>query len=110
MAFTSWGKLMARRKFWTGCLFILLGVAWPAMSITYAVSKYSEIYPTALSEHRSIDPSQKREVVSAVEYGIAAIVGGVVVSLFGFGLTLGSTRKRTELQQRSLESVEPRSV
>ena len=99
---------MARRKFWIGCLFIVLGVAWPAMSIAYALSKYSDIYPPALAEHRSIDPNQKREMISAVEQGISAIVGGVVLSLFGCGLTLGSTRKRTELQQRSLESVEYR--
>lgn len=97
---------MSRRSFWIGCLFIALGIAWSAMSITRALSKYSDIYRPALAAYRSIDSNQRREVISAVEQGISAIVGGVIVSLFGFALTPSSARKRTELARGLLEPVE----
>lgn len=83
---------MFRAKFLIGCLFVVAGTAWPQVSITRALKTYSNVYSSAAHEHRKVEATQKRKVVAAVEQGVASILGGLALGLFGIGLGLGAKR------------------
>lgn len=87
---------MFRGKFLIGCVCIVSGIAWPTVSIQRALSKYSAVCRTAVTERREVQPTQRQEVMYAVEQGGASILGGFVMGLFGIGLALGAKRDNQE--------------
>ena len=79
---------MFQGKFLIGCVFIVSGIAWPTVSITRGLSQYSQVCHSAIEARRTIRPVQKQAVVAAVEQASSAIVGGILLGLFGIGLAL----------------------
>ncbi len=92
---------MFRTKLLIGFVFIVAGIAWPTVSISRGLKTYSDAYRTAAREHRVVLASEKRKVIVAVEQGVASILAGLALGLFGLGLGLGSKRPA----MRSLEDT-----
>ncbi len=83
---------MLRKQLWIGCLFIVAGIAWPTVSIVRGLTKFSDVYRTAATQHQDLRSAQQQEVIASVEQGISSIVGGLIIGLFGIGLALGAKR------------------
>lgn len=95
---------MFRKQLWIGCLFIVAGIAWPTSSIVRGLTKFSDIYRSAATQHQDVRSAQQKEVIASVEHGISSIVGGLIVGLFGVGLALGEKR---DSDKESAESAVP---
>lgn len=97
---------MFRGKLLIGCVFIVSGIVWPTVSIQRALSKYSDVCRTAVTERREVQPTQRQEVMYAVEQGGASILGGFVMGLFGIGLALEAKRDNQNSPWASSENME----
>ena len=69
-------------------MFIAAGIGWPTISIMRGLSKFSDVYRAAATQHQDVRSAQQKEVIASVEHGISSIVGGLIVGLFGVGLAL----------------------
>ena len=73
-------------------MFIAVGIGWPTILIMRGLSKFSDVYRAAATQHQNVRSSEQQEVIASVEHGISSIVGGLIVGLFGVGLALGEKR------------------
>lgn len=73
-------------------MFIAAGIGWPTISIMRGLSKFSDVYRAAATQHQDVRSAQQKEVIASVEHGISSIVGGLIVGLFGVGLALDAKR------------------
>ncbi len=87
---------MFRRHFLIGCALIVAGIAWPTVSMVHALTEFSEVYRSAAQNQRGVPPSLQAEVIWSVEHGVASILGGAIIGLFGIGLALKERSTRLE--------------
>ncbi len=95
---------MLRKQLWIGCMFIAAGIGWPTISVVRGLSKFSDVYRSAATQHQDVRSAQQKEVIASVEQGISSILGGLIVGLFGVGLALGSKR---DSERANAEPVPP---
>ena len=100
-------SVMLRAQFLIGCLFVMLGIAWPTVTITRGLNQFSSMARLALQERRTVPAPEKQKLIYTIEQGSASILGGTLMGLFGIGLALG--KKPAPLEALSEVPVNPKA-